>query len=410
MRKFSVVACFLACALGNAAVLSGCSRSNEPQPGPYRATLALPGGEAPFQMELTPEDGAPVLYLINGSERTRVSGVAISEGTISAKFPGLENRFSAKLERDAFTGEVTMIRKGGIENKLPLHAEFGKSYRFFAEPLSDNADVSGRWDVIFTEEDGKTYPAVGEFTQQHDQVTGTFLTETGDHHFLAGQMRGDELFLSMFNGAHAYLYHGKIDAQGNLTGDYWSGIHSHERFAAKRNENAALPEEATKKQAETLSFAFPDLDGKTVSLADKRFEGKVVLVTLGGSWCGNCHDEAAFLSPFYRQHRDEGFEIVGLMFERFGDFPQASEAAKRFRAHFNIEYAMLVAGISDTDEASKLMPQLSHVYAFPTSVLLDRRGRIRRIHSGFSGPATGAHYDAYKKEFTETVEQLLNEK
>jgi thiol-disulfide isomerase/thioredoxin len=396
--------------LCSAALLAACARLSEPNLGTYRAVLQLPGGELPFQLEVAREADTTVLYLTNGAERTRVSDVAIKNGSMSAKFPGLENRLAAKVSRDSLDGEVTMIRKGGEEQKLPFRAEHDKLYRFFANSASDNADVAGRWEVTFTEDDGKSYPAVAEFSQNQDRVTGTFLTGTGDHHFLDGQMRGDELFLSMFNGAHAFLYKGKIDASGNLTGEYWSGSHSHERFAAKRNSEATPPQEATTVRQDSLNFSFPDLEGKTVSLNDDRFRGRVVLVTLGGSWCGNCHDEAKFLAPFYAKYRDRGFEVVGLMFERFGDFPRAVEAATRFRKQFDIEYTMLIAGISDTDEASEKLPQLSHIYAFPTAALLDRHGKIRRIHTGFSGPATGAHYEDYKKEFTELVDQLLNEK
>ena len=391
-------------------LLAGCGRLNEPKLGIYRATLTLPGGELPFQLEIARESDALVLYLKNGAERTRVNDVAVANETLTAIFPGLENRLSAKINRTSLTGEVTMIRPGGAEQKLPLNAEYDKTFRFFATPSTDNADVAGRWEVTFTDDAGTSYPAVGEFSQSHDRVTGTFLTGTGDHHFLEGQMRGEDLFLSMFNGAHAFLYQAKVDSHGALIGEYWSGTHSHERFVAKRNVNATLPNDATSATQDTLGFSFPDLDGKTVSLADERYKNKVVLVTLGGSWCGNCHDEAAFLAPFYREYRSRGFEVIGLMFERFGDFPRAAAAAKRFRNQFHIDYTMLIAGTSDADEASAKLPQLSHVYAFPTSVLLDRHGKIRKIHTGFSGLATGAHYEEYKKEFVALVEQLLIEK
>jgi thiol-disulfide isomerase/thioredoxin len=393
-----------------AASVAGCGPISAPKLGTYRATLTLPGGELPFQMDVVREGDVTVLYLVNGAERTRVSDVTIADGKLAAKFPGLDNRLEVKLGRKSLDGEVTMIRKNGAEQKLPLHAELGVTYRFFDQAASDNADVAGRWEVVFTGDDGKGYPAVGEFAQTHDQVTGTFLTGTGDHHFLAGQMHGDELHLSMFNGAHAFLYKAKIDANGVLNGEYWSGSHSHERFLAHRNADAVTPQEATAAKEDSLKFSFPDLQGKTISLADEQFKGRVVLVTLGGSWCGNCHDEAAFLVPFYKEYRSRGFEVIGLMFERFGDLPRATEAAQRFRNHFGIDYTMLIAGISDTDEASDKLPQLSHVYAFPTAVLIDRHGKIRKIHTGFSGPATGVHFDEYKKEFTELVEQLLSEK
>ena len=70
---------------------------------------------------------------------------------------------------------------------------------------------------------------------------------------------------------------------------------------------------------------------------------------------------------------------------------------------------MLIAGISDTDDASKLFPNVPPIYAFPTAYLLDKHGKVRYIHAGFAGPATGHHYEHYQREFTARVEQLLSE-
>jgi hypothetical protein len=69
----------------------------------------------------------------------------------------------------------------------------------------------------------------------------------------------------------------------------------------------------------------------------------------------------------------------------------------------------LIAGISDKDEAAKKLPMLERVYAFPTTIFIDRRGQVRKIHSGFSGPATGEHYAQLVDEFKRTLDQLLAE-
>ena len=61
------------------------------------------------------------------------------------------------------------------------------------------------------------------------------------------------------------------------------------------------------------------------------------------------------------------------------------------------------------DFAAKRLPQLNGIYAFPTTLFLDRKGRVRRIYTGFSGPATGNHYPKLIEDFDSTVEQLLAE-
>ena len=160
----------------------------------------------------------------------------------------------------------------------------------------------------------------------------------------------------------------------------------------------------------TLAFSFPDLDGKTVSLGDERFRGKVVVVAIGGSWCPNCHDEAAFLVSLYKELQAAGLEIVSLQFEPLSDRAAIVEVNRRFVAVFGIEWPVLIAGPAETAAASKALPGLGPVRAFPTTALVGRDGRLRRIETGFSGPATGLHHEEFRKNFTDAVRALLAEK
>ena len=411
MRRSLLGTTLLLIAIGIAA----CNpRIDAPQLGLYRAVLRLPGGDAPFGLEIAQEQQHYVLYLINGAERTRVSNVRVADGEITALFPGYENSLRATMRRDRLEGSVTLIKAGGKEQVIPFVATLGDTYRFHAEATTDNADVDGTWDATFTNDKGETSKAILLLEQHHDRVTGSAMTPTGDHRFLEGQMRGDELQLSTFAGGLAYLYKLKVGKSGALEGDYWQGLASHEKVAARRNDAATL--EGAGKQTQLrdsrqpFAFTFPDVDGNPVSLTDARFRSKVVLVTLGGTWCPNCHDEAQFLVPFYGEHRDQGFEIVALMFERHGEFAKAARAVRRYREDLGIEFPTLVAGLSETDDASKALPMLSGVYGFPTAILVDRNGTVRSIHVGFAGPATGRHHDEHVKEFREEVERLLAEK
>jgi len=381
--------------------------------GTYRAVLSLPGGELPFGLELKEESGAPVAYLINGPERVRVTDVKLKGSLVEMTMPGFGNRLTARRSTQGLKGEVVLVKREGKEQRIPLSAELGATYRFFKEPASDNADVSGRWAVTFTDMDGKRTPAVAEFKQSYHEVTGTFLVNTGDHRYLAGAVRNDELYLSAFDGAHAFLYHAKVAEMGELAGKFWSGLAWTEDWTARRDEKAALADAdaitAISDATWSFGFTFPDETGKPVSLADGRFRGKVVLVMLAGSWCPNCHDETAFLAPFYKEHRGRGVEAVALMFEHFADFERAAEAVSEYRRKFEIEFPTLIAGISDKDDAATKLPQLSGVFAFPTTLFIDKTGRVRRIHTGFSGPATGSHHQELIASFTATVEALLAE-
>jgi len=412
--RFARLAASLAALALVVAMAGGCeSRSRELQPGSYRAVLDLPGGELPFGLDVAREEGGFVLFLVNGEERVRVTDVSVADGRLTATMPGYENALTAEIRGRKLQGEVALLRAGGDRQVLPFRAESGQAWRFFEEPATDNADVAGRWAVTFTSDTGQKSPGVAEFSQAFERVTGTILTPTGDHRFLAGEMRGDEMFLSRFDGASAYLYRARVDESGDLVGEYWSGKTGHQRFHARRDPDAVLDTSAVatslKDPAVTLEFTFPDLDDQPVSLSDPRFQGKVVIVTLAGSWCPNCHDEAAFLAQLYRELRGQGLEVVALMFEHFGDFAQAAAATRRFRDKFGIEYTTLIAGTSDRDEAARALPQLTGVFAFPTTIWVDRTGAVRKIHAGFSGPATGSHYTELTREFTEFTQALLAE-
>ena len=393
---------------------AGCAKPpSEPQTGLYRATLKLPGGEAPFGLEVVKHERGFALELVNGAERTRVDNVTIESGELLAVFPGYENSLRARIHRDRLAGNVTLIKAGGKEQVIPFEAKHGQTFRFFAEPSSDNADVAGRWAVTFTNDEGETSPAVALFEQEHDRVVGTVMTPTGDHRFLEGQVRGDELRLSTFAGGLAYLYHLRVTDDGRLEGEYWQGLAWHERVSAERNDDATLegvgPETTLRSDSERLDFTFRDPEGHEVSLSDERFQDKVVLVTIGGTWCPNCHDEARFLVPFYREYQDRGFEIVALMFERHGDFEKAAAAVRGYRRDLEIDFPILVAGVAEADDVSNKLPMLTGVYGYPTAILLDKQGNVRDIHIGFSGPATGTHYEDYVAEFTAKVDALLAE-
>jgi hypothetical protein len=116
-----------------------------------------------------------------------------------------------------------------------------------------------------------------------------------------------------------------------------------------------------------------------------------------------------FLAPFHKEYQPKGVEIIALMFERHGEFDRAAQAVRGYRKDLGIQFPTLIAGLSETEDASKALPTLSGIYGYPTTILVDRTGKVRNIHLGFSGPATGRHYEEYVAEFRALVDQLLAE-
>ncbi|MBA4055375.1 MAG: alkyl hydroperoxide reductase, partial [Marivirga sp.] len=158
-----------------------------------------------------------------------------------------------------------------------------------------------------------------------------------------------------------------------------------------------------------ITFSFPDVTGKKVNPTDEKYKNKVVILQLFGTWCPNCMDETKFLVPWYKENNHRGVEIIGLAYERKDDFTYASERVKKMADKFNVTYDFVIAGTNDKEKASETLPMLNKVIAFPTTIFIGKDGKVKKIHTGFSGPGTGPYYEQFIEHFNETVNELLNE-
>ncbi len=377
-------------------------------------SLSVPGGELPFLMEIDRSDNALHATLINGTERVKSRDVGLLDNRLVVNFNVFNSRIDASLEGGILVGSLSTVKEGGREQVIPLTAEHGKTQLFAEDGEAPSIDVSGRWEVVFRDQSGNSTVAVGEFVQQSTRLSGTFLTSTGDYRYLTGDVHGNRIRLSCFDGYHAFLFHAEVNNQGVMRGDFWSGTQWHETWTAVRNDNAALPDPTSltflKPGFDRFNFSFPDTTGRLVSLTNDRFANKVILISISGTWCPNCNDEAAFLRSLHAEYRDRGLEIVSLMYEHVGNFNAAARQVREFARWHDIDYDLLIAGTSSKTEASKTLPMLNHVIAYPTTIFVDRTRRVRKIHTGWSGPGTGEHFRDLAREFREYVDFLLAER
>ena len=75
----------------------------------------------------------------------------------------------------------------------------------------------------------------------------------------------------------------------------------------------------------------------------------------------------------------------------------------------NVSYDFVIAGTYDKEQASETLPALNQVLAFPTTIFIGKDGKVKHIHTGFSGPGTGIYYEQFKERFNELVSELLAE-
>ncbi len=374
--------------------------------GRWDCTVTVNGIDIPFRMEFLGDGAAVRGNFFNGDERVPSTGGQLAEGKLRLNF----DQYGGRLE--------VSVTEGALEGRYVRDSRW---YPFLARraataPSADNVlngvpDIGGLWEIPTKSPKGES---AWRFIvrQKGAEVSAAILRVDGDTGTLTGVWRDGKLVLSHFSGARPNLLEVTPAADGTLA--IVQNGHTPLtalRPASARAQGLGEPTDpfhhtAVKDAAAPFTFAFPDLDGRTVSLSDARFRGKVVVVAISGSWCPNCHDEAPFLEELYRQYRDRGLEVVALSFEEAEQLKTLARL-RAFILQYGIEYTVLVPG--EPSQLAEKLPQAENLNSFPTTFFLGRDGRVRGVHAGFAGRASGEFYTQTKHEVAALVERLLEE-
>ena len=389
--------------------------SNKPKSGTYRGVLSLSETQnllLPFNFELYYENNKAVLEIRNGEEKIRVDEIQFLKDSVFIRMPFFNSEFRCHIKKGIWDGYwINHYRKD--KNKIPFRAYFKNKQRFETVPEGFNPQLEGKWETVFTSAQGDTTKAIGIFhhIEQSNYISGTFLTETGDYRFLEGVFHQNKLELSCFDGTHAFLFVAELDENKQLKGKFYSGVHWQESWTAIKNENAVLRDPKTityvKNPGEVIEFEYPDTEGNLINSNSEAFRNKAMIIQLMGSWCPNCMDESKFLTGVYNQFQAKGLEIVALAFEKSTDFETAKNQVLRLKNRLGIPYPVLITQKTGKEMAGKSLPILNEVSAFPTTLFLDRSHQVVKIHTGFSGPATGDAYTQFVKETEDLIIGLL---
>jgi peroxiredoxin len=377
--------------------------------GDWRAVFQLrPGIEVPVNFDIRiVEGGGKKAFFHNAEERFEGGRVEQTADSLFIFLDQFDNELAFRIDNTALEG--VLKRQDGSGTALPVKVEAG-NVRFATSGAKAAGNFSGTYDVVFIAADGKEERTVGLFEQDGNKLRGTFLRVTGDSRYLEGVVEGNDFYLSGFIGSAPAYYKGSFTADGQLRGEI-VGARGSQAFAGVRNEKAALPDAYTltylREGYTSFDFSFPDADGRPVSLHDKKFAGKVVIVTIGGTWCPNCVDETAFLAPWYAANRTRGIEVISIQYERQTDAAFVKKVLSRQRERYHIQYDQVFGGLADKQGVARSLPALNAFLAFPTTILVDRKGKVAQIHTGYSGPATGQYYEQSIKEFNKEVDALL---
>ena len=134
-------------------------------------------------------------------------------------------------------------------------------------------------------------------------------------------------------------------------------------------------------------FTLKTLDGQEMTLSKLR--GKVVLLDFWATWCAPCREAIPHLINLRKTYQEKGFEVIGMNVDR-GD----AETVRRFVKSMDIPYPITLT----SEEVSRNYG----ITALPTSILIDKQGRIRQKFLGFTSEIA--------KQITSTIVELTQEK
>jgi thiol-disulfide isomerase/thioredoxin len=364
--------------------------------------------EIPFRFELSGSGSNVKGSFFNGDDKTTSTTGSLENGKLSLSFDELGTKLDATLKDGRLDGEYTRGTRGA---PYPFHA---KRFAPAAAATANVPSIAGLWNVQV----GKSSKGEAAWQlivrQSGPEVSAVILRIDGDTGTLTGKYgSGGKFALSHFSGARPL----RLDLTPAADGTLAVVQNTDQPLTAVRAEQAdakGLPKPSdptrftsVKDPAEPFRFSFPDLDGKIVSNTDPRFQGKVVIVAIGGSWCPNCHDETPFLVELYKKYRKQGLEIVELSFEEEAQIKNPVRV-KAFNKRYGVEYTVLIPG--EPKELNDKVPQGVNLNSFPTTFFLGRDGKVRSSHAGFAGKASGKFHTELVEEETALIERLLAEK
>ncbi|GAA4307816.1 hypothetical protein GCM10023149_01490 [Mucilaginibacter gynuensis] len=404
-------------------LLSGTALAGDKNPpakfikeGVWRGVFTVSESQVPFNFELKGKDAEHAVFtLLNGSRRDNFHVQLLGKDSVFIKMNTYDAALVAKINDDGtLSGEYRSLVPNFRGNALPFTAEHGKTYRF-VEPGKDvapTADLTGKWELkLYSKE---AVPAsIALLKQKGNKLTGVVMTVVGDSREIEGTIQGNEFALSGFTGPSPFIIKGKINDDGTLSGEEGFGIYKNLKFDATKNNDVELPDPYKltflKEGYKKLDFTFPDLNGKQVSLSDSKYKGKVVIVEIIGTWCPNCTDQTVFLSPWFNKNKKRGVEAIAIGFEQKDSLEYAKYTLGKLRDKYNIGYDILFGGLADKKLVAQKLPAINKFIAFPTTIIIDRKGDVREIYTGYTGTVTGKYFDDYEKKFNKVLDALIAE-
>lgn len=394
-----------ACTVGSVSGASAAGIS-----GLWDAIVVANQVEVPFRFEIAQTGSRAEGWFFEGDRKVASTSGTFEDGVLKLEYDFLNTLLEATVDGDQLRGSYRNRRAGA----RPMEFRARRYVRVPADTVPV-PKIDGSWTMYRIGKDNSKLDVSWRLylRQSGAEVAGAILKTSGDTGTLTGRWRGRQLVMSHFAGERPLLFEATPNADGTLTVTLDRQFsYRAARTAEARSKDIPEPPDlsrftAMKDPTERLRFSGRTPDGELISDGDRRFAGKVVIVTIGGSWCPNCHDEAPFLVDLYREFRSQGLEVVGLFFETDADLAAVRPRIAAFIKRYQVTFPIAVPGT--TDQAATMLPQLVNLAVFPTTIVLGRDGRVRHVHAGFASAATGEEHVRLTREQRELIRRLLRE-
>ncbi|HUF09305.1 MAG TPA: TlpA disulfide reductase family protein [Rhodothermales bacterium] len=360
----------------------------------------------PISAHLNLVDDPPSGYFLVGTERTEIPEIVFAGDSLRLVFAEYGAEMAGRVTGDRFAGRYTRFRTDTTSFPFVLFWE--------PEPHAQSVEarrLSGTYQVYFHYPDRIDSSSVAILTSTNGEVAGTIIHPSGDYGLLEGHFDGTRLRLARFTGWQAIMLDLEFTTAG-LEGNLYSRAEPPVPVTFR-----PAPEDAREHGAITrmrdpnvpFRFAGVTIEGDSVTSEDPRFQGNPIVVDIMGTWCHNCLDAAPLLENAWEEHRDEGLQVVSLSFEITDDFEAARKNIGLFARRFNISFPVLFCGsLAEENVNARLRGQLEDFFSYPTTLFIDRTGKVIDIHTGFNGPGTGTErYQEQMRKFEDAVARIL---
>lgn len=378
-----------------------------PPPGPDWSGYAAIADEKllPIRAMIELETDQPFGYFDVAGERTPIPEIRRWGDSLSLNFSEYGAQMIGRLGADRFAGQYYRLWEDTTSFPFVL-------FRRPEEPVMTPVDsaVAGTYRFILGTGDGADDSSVATLSIDGTRISGTVIHPSGDYGLLEGYQSGESIRLFRFTGWQA-LYFELTPSEIGYRGRFHVRADPPREVALVRTSaDAREVDRVTRLRDPESPFLFSGVtaDGAILTSQDAQFLGRPMIIDIMGTWCHNCLDAAPLLQKAYAGYTDDSLQVVSLSFEVHDDPVQGLKNLELFRSRYGIEYPVLFCGslASDNIEA-RLGTQFDDFFSYPTTLFVDRSGKVVEIHTGFNGPGTGARWQEQQDEFELAIHRII---